>query len=334
MRRNKLLIILISSVSVSAFIFFSLNFTFRHLTAFLSKSERVNANILLVEGWLPEYAIEKAYREFQNEGYDYIITTGPYSAHEYYMLPMDGYLIFYPESRLPSDGVSVAHKIEVSAFSELGGKNMAHFNLLVNDSLVSDFFAGKKKRKYSIWWEGDLAKIDSMLIHFDNDTAGSFGDRNLYIKELVIDEKTIIPYQNNSEYDITWLDGKRRIINKLSSDAGLARNKLVSMGVDSTCIKAITCKSSKINRTLTSALAVREWLNKSEISVTGINIISSGTHAKRTWMTYKKVLDNPVDIGIISIPDHSFRHSAKRYLTKTFRETCAYIYYWLLLLAY
>jgi uncharacterized SAM-binding protein YcdF (DUF218 family) len=43
---------------------------------FLAITHRVNANILVVEGWIHEYAIRAAVREFQSNHYERIFTTG------------------------------------------------------------------------------------------------------------------------------------------------------------------------------------------------------------------------------------------------------------------
>ena len=196
---------------------------FQYLTDYLSKSERINANILLIEGWLPQEDIELTYYEFQKNGYEHIITTGLKNP-EYYIVPMNGYLIFSHKNKFAGVNEVARHFIEVDAYSELEGENCAHFNLFINDSLVADFFVDKKKRKYGITWEGTLPDIDSILVQFDNDGVGDYGDRNLFVKEVIIDRKITVPYQNNSEYDISALDGKRRIINNFDSYAELAKN--------------------------------------------------------------------------------------------------------------
>src|ERR1035437_2681297 len=72
---------------------------FNYLSGYLSKSEQVKANILIVEGWIPDFALEKAYEEFQKNGYEYIITTGLKSNTSYFQLSENGYLIFYPKNR-------------------------------------------------------------------------------------------------------------------------------------------------------------------------------------------------------------------------------------------
>ena len=87
------------------------------------------------------------------------------------------------------------------------------------------------------------------------------------------------------------------------SNAEFAKNRLLSMGIDSSLLIAIPGNKVKINRTLTSALAFRDWLKSTNIDIKGINIISMGTHARRTWMTYNKILNEKYKIGIISLPD-------------------------------
>lgn len=45
---------------------------------FLCVTDRVDANVLVVEGWLPDYALEKAIEEFtrKDAGYEMVVTTG------------------------------------------------------------------------------------------------------------------------------------------------------------------------------------------------------------------------------------------------------------------
>ena len=328
--KKTLITILLVLIILSGIIFLPIIYS---LSDHLSKTARVNANILLVEGWLPDYALEIAYKEFQKNGYEYIFTTGLKSP-EYYMVSMNGYLIFYLKRKISPDNEIPVHVIEIDGYSELGGENSSQFNVYVNNSLVADFLADKKKRKYAITWEGKLTDIDSIMVQFVNDGVGDYGDRNLYVKEIIIDHKTKIPYQNNSEYDIGALDGKRRIVNNFNSNAESARNRLLSMGIDSSLIIAVPGKRVKINRTLTSALAFRDWLKTSDIDIKGINIISMGTHTRRTWMTYNKILHKKYDIGIISLPDYKERYSMKYKVLKTLRETIGIIYYWVILLPY
>lgn len=302
---------------------------------FLSKSKKVKANILIVEGWLPQYAVEMAYKEFSNNRYDLIITTGLKSSNlDYFNVSMNGFLIFYPKLKSNSNNGNDNHIIEVMAHSEMGGKYCAHFNFYVNDSLIADFKADKKIRIYGINWNGPLKDIKRLLINFDNDMVDDRGDRNLYVKEIIIDHQIIIPYQFNSEYDIGKLDEKDKILNNFDSNAEIARNKLIAFGVDSSIVIAVPANKVTINRTLTSALAFRDWLKTTDINVTGINIISQGVHSRRTWLTYKKIIGKSYDIGIISLPEAETLNSKRPGVFEILYEIIGLIYYSIILIPY
>jgi hypothetical protein len=304
---------------------------FRYLSGFLSKSEQVKANILLVEGWIPEYAVKLAYQEFIKNDYDYIVTTGLKSRLTHFNLSENGYLIFYPKKKLSVKPGNGSHSIDVTAYSELGGENRAHFNVYINDSLMADFLAEKSKKIFRINYNGNLSDIDSVMVQFTNDDKGDFGDRNLYVKDLIIDDTIRIPLMN-SVFDAGKLDGKRRISNNYNSNAQYVRNSLIAMGLDSTKIIATSGERVRINRTLTSALAMRDWLQTTKINIKGINIFTIGTHARRTWMTYNKILNEKYHIGIISVPEHN--HSRETRVLKALRETIGIIYYWIILIPY
>jgi hypothetical protein len=331
--RKRRTITLMVIVFVPGFILLLAIFIFPQI--FLSINEKADANLLVVEGWLPPYAIEMTNNEYHKQPYDYIITTGlrlPES--DYYTVGMNGYLIFYPHFKSNVNNYNKHHLIEVMAHSKMGGKYCAHFNLFVNDSLVADFNADKKKRKYGIKWEGSLKDIDSIMVQFDNDMEDDWGDRDLYIKDIVIDNEIIIPYQFNSEYDIGLLDGKNRIINNFDSNAEKARNELIASGLDPSYIIAVPGKRTRINRTLTSALAFREWLVTSGCVVKGINIVSVGIHSRRTLMTYRKVLGKSFNIGIISLPEYKNRISKRPGFFEILYEITGIIYYYIILIPY
>lgn len=334
MRKKRLFFastIIISALLLGLFI---LNPSFNYLSRYLSKSGKVKANILIVEGWLPDYALKMAYNEFRKNGYDYIITTGLQTSINYYALYSNGFLIFYSKNRLSGTNENKLHSIEVDAYSELGGDNRAHFNLFINDSLTADFYVEKKEKRYKTNWKGSLKNIDSIMVQFDNDSWGDFGDRNLFIKDINIDHRITIPNLNKSESVVLKVGKEQSVINNFNSNAELSRFRLMSMGIDSTQIKAAPGKRVIINRTLTSAVSFRDWLKTTKIDIKGINIISLGAHTRRTWMIYNKILHKKYEIGIISLPDYDFNHSRLYRLLKTIRETLGIIYYWFILIPY
>jgi hypothetical protein len=62
--------------------------------------------------------------------------------------------------------------------------------------------------------------------------------------------------------------------------------------------------------------------------------VTLGPHARRTWMTYNKILNEKYSIGIISVPDSDKPISDKRKALNTLRETLGIIYYWFILIPY
>jgi len=321
---------------ISGFIFaacllfvYLIHFYYKH---FPEKTQKTDAGMLTVEGFLPEQALEKVKNEFQNGGYDKLIITGLKFKGNYYEVSMNGYLIFYPHIVSEEARTDTIHTFEVNAFSELGGKRRAHFNFFVNNTPVADFYVGKLKKKYAITWKGKLNVIDSVMVKFDNDSRDRWGDRSLYVKEIIIDHKIIIPYLYNSVYDI-GLARKRRIINDFSSNAEESRNELIRMNVSPSSVVAVAGDGNYINNTLKSALAFRDWLKASKYEGKGINLISFGPHARRKYMIYKKILGKNYRVGIIYYPDYKYRNSIKNVLNE-FREFFGSVYYWIILLPY
>jgi hypothetical protein len=334
MRRKKLFVISSVFISIILLGYIVLKPAFNYLSGYLSKSEHVKANILVVEGWLPENALKMAYEEFKKNGYEYIVTTGLKTSINYFVLYENGFLIFYPNNRFSGINEAGNHSIEVDAFSELDGENRAHFNVYINDSLITSFYAEKRKGEYTINWKGRLDMVDSIMVQFDNDSWGKFGDRNLYVKEINVDHKIPIPYMDNSVYSVFYPGGEERIKNNYNSNAELARNRLISMGMNSSQIIAIPGETVIVNRTLTSALAFRDWLKQTNKDIRGINIISMGAHARRTWMIYNRILQEKYPIGVISLPDYIYTQSRIYRIIKNIRETLGIIYYWIILIPY
>ena len=87
---------------------------------FPEKTEKIGANFLTVEGFLPSTALEKVKDEFQHSGYEKLVITGLSYPGNYYQVSMDGFLIFYPNIRSTEATSDDYHIIEVNAFSELG----------------------------------------------------------------------------------------------------------------------------------------------------------------------------------------------------------------------
>jgi len=60
-------------------------FVVKNIYPFLAIDSPVNSEILVVEGWLPDYALEQAIQEFNDNNYNLLITTGVPLLKGYYL---------------------------------------------------------------------------------------------------------------------------------------------------------------------------------------------------------------------------------------------------------
>jgi hypothetical protein len=316
------------------FLFLISKRTYHSLNEFLSVNQPIEANVLLVEGWMSDKALLAVSEEFKTEKYERIITTG-LEAPEYYQMSMNGYITFHIKKNQIRNLEKKEHLIEIDLYGETKGNNRSHVNVYINDSLMRDFYVEKRKKKYAVRWHENLSEIDSVTIQFDNDGIGSFGDRNINIKEIIIDREVVISYKNNSVYNVFTTDRREQRVNNYSSFAEIARNMLISFGVDSNKIIAVPGDNISVHRTIASAASVHEYFKLAGIKKGKINIVSIGPHARRSWITYKTILDKTnFEIGIISLDIYQDDYSSFRKSLNLLSEIVEFLYYKLVLIGY
>jgi hypothetical protein len=147
---------------------------------FLAKNAPINADVLVVEGWLPDYALKAAINEFEQRPYKTLVTIGG-------SIPRGFYLSEY------------------KTFAELAGATL-------------------------------------IALNFDPE-------------KLVVIADNIAP---------------------------------------------LSPKLSAANRTHDSATELQAWFASSSTEVTSMNLLTLGTHARRSWILFKKVLEPQTRVGIIS----------------------------------
>ena len=174
-----------------------------NIHAFLAKNSPIKADVLVVEGWLPDYAIRSAATEFKNGSYQKLITIG-----------------------------------------------------------------------------GSLP-------------------RGFYLSE----------YQNFAE---------------------LAAATLVAIGVEPVHIFIVADPSQSPGRTSSSAAILARWLSTSNLQITALNLFTLGTHSRRSWLLFKKILAPQISIGIISVEPLNYNPKSWWHSSEGFRtvisELLAYLY--------
>lgn len=100
--------------------------------------------------------------------------------------------------------------------------------------------------------------------------------------------------------------GRGEYLSEYKNFAQLSKATLIALGFDRTKIQSIPTPSVKRDRTYTSALAVKEWLDKNDIEVKGINIYSEDVHSRRSWILFKKVFEPTIKVGAIAHPAQKY----------------------------
>ena len=60
------------------------------------------------------------------------------------------------------------------------------------------------------------------------------------------------------------------------------------------------------DRTYSSAIPLRDWLHQHNLQVQSINIVTEGTHARRTRLLFKRALGSDVAVGVIAVSSPDF----------------------------
>lgn len=92
--------------------------------------------------------------------------------------------------------------------------------------------------------------------------------------------------------------------------ASVGADHLKAAGIAGDLIHMVPCHESNRDRTFSSAVALKDWLQQHNMKVEGINVITEETHGRRTRLMFEKAFGDRVKIGIISVPspDYDAKH--------------------------
>jgi hypothetical protein len=92
-------------------------------------------------------------------------------------------------------------------------------------------------------------------------------------------------------------------------------DRLRKVGMPDALIQPVPCYVQKKDRTYSSAVAVKQWMDAHGIHPKQLNVVTEGAHARRSRLLFQKAFGPDVKIGIIAIeskkfdPDHWWRTS-------------------------
>jgi hypothetical protein len=108
------------------------------------------------------------------------------------------------------------------------------------------------------------------------------------------------------------------------------RDELVKNGVQSKSIEMVSFPLVRKDRTYHFALAARDWFMNNGITVTSLNVVTLGPHARRSRLMFEKAFGNSADVGIVALDDPQYDgghwwHSSEG-AREVLGEVIAYLY--------
>lgn len=124
--------------------------------------------------------------------------------------------------------------------------------------------------------------------------------------------------------------GLGKYISDYSTVASIGAGLLRQAGVPAERIQMVPSLASARDRTYNAALALKMYFQTNHISPSAINVVTEGSHARRTRLLFQKAFGKEVTIGIISLPNcdydpkHWWRYSEG--VREVIGESIAYVY--------
>ncbi len=100
--------------------------------------------------------------------------------------------------------------------------------------------------------------------------------------------------------------GKGGYINDYQTSASIGADSLKKAGIPAELVQMVPSHVIGRDRTYNSAIALRDWLHEHNEQLQSINIVTEGTHARRTRLLFQKALGPNVAVGVIAIPSPDF----------------------------
>ena len=122
----------------------------------------------------------------------------------------------------------------------------------------------------------------------------------------------------------------QKVFPNRSTGADVAAAEIIALGVSKDRMKPVPSPRTLIDRTYSSAVAVKKWLDDSYETPLMIDVLTIGVHARRTWLLFDLVLGNDHRVGVIALRDRHYDekrwwHSSEGIKT-VIKEFIGYLY--------
>jgi len=314
------------------------------LPRFLEFKSPVTSNNILIESWISAFEIEQAVLEFGSDPETYFYLVGMEypsdfeftdASRDYNPVEKNGIWLYTNSSLMiqlpikPTYLLCDTIQVSIEAKGEQAGDEFAHFNVAVDGHNIGGSFTMENDQEYIFRYIIPSDKINSIAIRFNNDLWTEEADRNLNIATVSVDDVMILPGNTNIEITREQTSKTTGFI----SQADEVADYLVELGIELNRISIIRFNHKIRNKTREAATAFK---NSAAInSLDNINVVTSGIHSRRTWVTYSKVLGDKVDAGVVYFPgspniSKTDYWNINSYLA-TFNEFFSYLANWITL---
>ncbi len=315
-RRTGLFLLLLATVILTLYL---------AMPPFLALDRPVDSRNVLVEAWVPASEMENAVRTLaQDPGIDFFVVGRAYPPFHPDDLPpwpsgeasgkedaRAGVWLYANSSlefRLPGsvtavlkDTVTLVLSVRGQAASGFG----AHFRLVVNGRAVMGGFAGEDPEEQSCTWISHGEPMRSVFVRFNNDLKADTADRNLMVLALVIDGNRIVANQATTRITRDMNSGTTGF----RSQAAETADYLVGIGISPGRVHAVDFHAPERNLTLASAHAFREYSGNTGIG--SFNVVSSGLHCRRTWLSYRKTFGGEARVGVLNFHPNGYTRKSE-----------------------
>jgi hypothetical protein len=298
--------------------------TFIFLIVFANKYLIINkpqvAKNILIEGWIPQYTLERELINVNLKNYTNIYITGisgNYDTAYFNNLKKDyeikcdtvkesttmvtsGTLYITDKAIEKLKKKNIYNKITVYSHGDSAYYKNAHFFVSIADSVIGNTFSTKNTHAFKVNGVFETEKLKSFNIFYDNDMRFGNFDRNLIIDSIAFNN---IVLSNKSEMfyiaENSLPDGIRNY--PFHSNAKYIKAYLQVLGFNENFIVVDTLYTIR-NKTWGAAKHFSQLYKKEFSNGEALNILSFHYHARRSYLTYKHVLPN-ANIGIIPLMD-------------------------------
>jgi hypothetical protein len=112
--------------------------------------------------------------------------------------------------------------------------------------------------------------------------------------------------------------------------ADLEAATLIKLGADTNTLQSAPAPLVRQDRTYASAIALRNWIAEHNLTVSNLNLLTVGPHARRSRLMFQKAFGNEATIGVIAVVPFDYNRADWWRSSQGFRgvssEFFAYLY--------